>query len=99
MPKETAIVNTITRHLDKLGLPWQKKHGTAYGKTGEPDLMVVQHGRAFFFEVKQPGEKATRIQLHRLKKWAAAGAVAAVVMCWEQVRLILEKCDEEYDDG
>ena len=35
---------------------------------GYPDLLLLGHGRAAFIEVKAPGKKPDKIQLHRLKQ-------------------------------
>jgi len=43
----------------------------------------------FALEVKRPGRKPTKLQQAVLKKWEAAGAIAAVVTSVEEVKELL----------
>lgn len=78
--REGAIVRSIERaaRLRAPDLALAKRHGTAFGKTGEPDLFGCFRGRHFEIEVKRPGKAPTRLQLERLSRWAAAGAITGV---------------------
>jgi len=53
-------------------------------RTGIPDLLAVIDGRAVFLEVKRPGNKATKLQLHRIAELRGAGATAEVVTNWNE---------------
>jgi len=87
---EKAIVNSIKRYLDKLpGCYVVKTHGSIYG-AGQPDLLGCYQGRTLALEVKRPGRKPTKLQQAVLKKWEAAGAIAAVVTSAEDVRELLD---------
>ena len=86
---EKAIVNSIKRYLDKLpGCYVVKTHGSIYG-AGQPDLLGCYKGRMFALEVKRPGRRPTKLQQAVLKKWEAAGAIAAVVTSVEEVKELL----------
>ena len=86
---EKSIVNSIKRYLDKLpGCYVIKTHGSAYG-AGQPDILGCYQGRTLALEVKRPGRKPTKLQQAVLKKWEAAGAIAAVVTSVEEVKELL----------
>ena len=90
MTSEKAVVNSIKRYLDKLPECYIiKTHGSVYG-AGQPDLLGCYQGRTLALEVKRPGEKPTALQQAVLKKWEAAGAIAAVVRSAEDVRELLD---------
>ncbi|KKN32071.1 hypothetical protein LCGC14_0817620 [marine sediment metagenome] len=82
MASEKAITATITRNLTREGIFWLKIHGSPYQRRGTPDLLVVQDGRAYFFEVKQPGKEPTKLQRHRLDELRKKGIQAHVVHNW-----------------
>lgn len=87
---EKAIVNAIKRYLDKLSECYViKTHGSIYS-AGQPDLLGCYKGKTLALEVKRPGGKPTPLQLAVLKKWEAAGAIAAVVTSVEEVKTILQ---------
>ncbi len=90
MTSETAITTTITKNLTKCGIFWLKLHGSPYQRQGMPDLLVVKEGRAYFFEVKRPGQKPTPLQERRLLQCRQAGAGAKVVHSWIEVDAWLE---------
>ena len=86
---EKAVVNSIKRYLDKLPECYViKTHGSVY-VAGQPDLLGCYKGRMFALEVKRPGGKPTKLQQAVLKKWEAAGAIAAVVTSVEEVKELL----------
>lgn len=78
--RETALVRSILRALEKApGVAVRKRHGTAMGKAGDPDLSGCLNGRHFELEVKRPGNEPTPLQLVRLAEWQRAGALVGVV--------------------
>ena len=90
MPTEAAIVYRIMEKLRRLPQTKALKlHGSVFGERGTPDIHVTRKGRSYWLEVKQPGCKPTLLQVHRLKQWREAGAIAAVVHSWEEVRDLL----------
>jgi len=77
--RESALVAEILRALRALpGVMVRKRHGSAWGVAGDPDLYGSIHGRHFEIEVKRPDERPTALQQARLKQWAATGALAGV---------------------
>jgi hypothetical protein len=59
----------------------RKRHGTAMGMGGDPDLYGTINGRHFEIEVKRPNDSSsqlTELQTQRLMEWKAAGAITGV---------------------
>lgn len=69
----TAIIEKLNKQD---GVKCQKIKGTAYGKP-TLDILGSRHGRLFWLEVKQPGEKPTKRQYNTMKDWISVGAVAS----------------------
>jgi hypothetical protein len=91
MPTEKSIVEAILKYLNSLeGTRARKIHGGPY-MAGWPDILCVKDGQAYFFEVKRPGGKATKLQLYELSEWMKAGAIVAIVTSVEDVRAVLER--------
>jgi hypothetical protein len=77
--RESALVTEILRALRALpGVIVRKRHGSAWGVAGDPDLYGSIHGQHFEIEVKRPGDRPTALQEARLKQWAATGALVGV---------------------
>lgn len=77
--KECSIVAGILRALRGLpGVVVRKRHGTAMGVAGDPDLYGSIRGRHFEIEVKRPGCTPTELQLARLRDWERSGALVGV---------------------
>jgi hypothetical protein len=78
--RESALVSAIVEVLRAApGLVVRKRHGTAWGFAGDPDLTGCYLGRHFELEVKTPAGVLTRLQEARLAEWSRAGAITAVV--------------------
>jgi len=78
--RESALVSAIVEALRAApGLVVRKRHGTAWGVAGDPDLTGCYLGRHFELEVKTPAGVLTRLQEARLAEWSRAGAITAVV--------------------
>lgn len=91
MPTEKSIVEAILKYLNSLDRCRARKiHGGPY-MAGWPDILCVKDGQAYFFEVKRPGGKPTKLQLYELKEWMKAGAMIAVVNSVNDVRAVLER--------
>jgi len=89
MPTEKTIVDAILKYLNSLeGCRARKIHGGPY-MAGWPDILAIKNGRAYFFEVKRPGGKATKLQLYELDEWMRAGATVAVVESVEAVKQVM----------
>lgn len=77
---EAAIVKSILRALNALpSTRAVKRHGSAMGRRGTPDIDGCYNGLAFYLEVKRPGKTPTPLQAYELRQWAAAGAITACV--------------------
>ncbi|HOQ47251.1 MAG TPA: VRR-NUC domain-containing protein [Bryobacteraceae bacterium] len=77
--RESALVAEILCALRALpGVIVRKRHGSAWGVAGDPDLYGSIQGRHFEIEVKRPGDRLTALQEARMKQWAATGALAGV---------------------
>tara|TARA_B100001741_G_C16547183_1_gene597392 strand:- start:1578 stop:1895 length:318 start_codon:yes stop_codon:yes gene_type:complete len=68
MPLESSIVKAIMRAAKKQGWFVWKINGGPYQLAGMPDLQLLKNGKALFFEVKQPGKKATERQVAMMQK-------------------------------
>ncbi len=91
-PRESALVAEIVRALRALpGVVVRKRHGSAWGTAGDPDLYGSIHGRHFEVEVKRPGEKTTPLQQARLAEWGASGALAGVARSLEEALTIVRE--------
>ena len=91
MPTEKSIVESILKYLNSLdGCRARKIHGGPY-MAGWPDILAVKDGQAYFFEVKRPGGKATKLQLYELSEWTKVGAKTAIVTSVDDVRAVLER--------
>jgi len=68
----------------------RKRHGTAWGVAGDPDIYGCIDGRHFELEVKRPdGPQPTKLQRARLHSWATVGAIFGVVRSVEDALRIL----------
>lgn len=79
---EKHVVARIMRALkNRRGVIVRKRHGTAMGVAGDPDLYGTVNGRHFEIEVKRPNDRTsqlTELQFRRLREWEAAGAITGV---------------------
>jgi len=65
--------------------------------SGIPDLLCVKHGRAVFFEVKQPGKQPTELQKQRMHEIrTTGGGVAEVVTSKKEAERILDENDRPH---
>ncbi len=88
---ESSLVSEIIRALRSLpGVVVRKRHGSAWGVAGDPDLYGAVNGLHFEIEVKRPrGDAPTPLQEARLRQWAAAGALAGVARSVEDALRIV----------
>lgn len=88
--RESSIVASIIRCLrDIPGITIRKRHGTAWGVAGDPDLYGSLRGRHFEIEVKTQQGNLTVLQQRRLKEWAEGGALAGIARSVADARRIL----------
>ncbi len=86
-PKESEFITIVTQRLKKIGGNWEKRHGTAFGKAGQPDISGCVCGRRVEIEVKTGRNEPTDIQVQRLAEWSKAGAVCIVLWNAEPPRV------------
>lgn len=89
MPREDAIVKKILKFLNDIDGCYAHKVPTTGYTSGQPDIDGCLNGRAIKFEVKQEGRTATPKQAAVLAKWAASGAVSAIVHSQEEAHELL----------
>ena len=82
---EEDIVNDILAFLDRQCIWCMKVTGGPYQRPGIPDIAVVIEGRSIWFEVKLPGEKCSKRQLHEHEFLRGSDALVAVVYCKQDV--------------
>lgn len=87
---ERDIVKVIVRSAKASGWWTMKIHGGPYQPAGIPDLLCVKDGKAVWLEVKQPGKKASAIQLQRIAEIREqSGAPCYVVTSREEADVCL----------
>ena len=89
--RESLIQKKILDYLN--GLPncyAVNNHGNGYQGAGRPDIFACYRGRFLALEVKNEKGQPTKLQLHELAKWQAAGAVAGIVRSVDDVRKLIE---------
>lgn len=88
--RETALVSGIIAALREIpGCVVRKRHGTAWGVAGDPDLYGSINGRHFEIEVKRRGQEPTPLQQARLAEWRRSGALVGVAHSVEEALRIL----------
>lgn len=90
--REGSIVRAILREAKRHepGLALAKRHGTVFGRAGEPDIYGCLNGRHLEVEIKRPGEEPGLLQRERLRRWAAAGAITGVAHSVEEFFRVLD---------
>jgi hypothetical protein len=90
---EKGIVARILAALKKYPhVVVRKRHGTAFGVAGDPDLYGTIKGRHFEIEVKRPNDptsRLTELQAKRLLEWKLAGTITGVARSVEDALVIL----------
>ncbi len=98
-PKEKQVVTKIMAAAKKIpGLVLRKRHGTAMGCAGDPDLTGCFRGRHVEIEVKVPYEsksQLTKLQAHRQVEWAESGAIVGIARSIEEFLAILARVAPE----
>ena len=82
--KEKQIENQIRKALTDRGFWVVKIHGGIYQMSGLPDLLAIRDGRAYWFEVKTPTGKVSRLQEEIIKELRSIGCTAEVVRSREE---------------
>jgi Holliday junction resolvase len=85
--RESLIQKDIIRYLKCAGF-YVLKISDRF-RSGIPDLYAVRDGRSFWFEVKAPAGKVTKLQQHEIDQLRQHGASAHVVRSVEDVELVI----------
>jgi hypothetical protein len=92
---EKSIVARIVTALKRYPhIVVRKRHGTAFGMAGDPDLYGTINGRHFEIEVKRPDDPSsqlTELQTKRLLEWKMAGAITGVARSVDEALALLGK--------
>lgn len=86
---EATLQRKIQKAIRDRGGKVIKIHGNAYSQAGTPDLIGVLNGRSFAIEVKRPGGKATKLQIHELEAWGAQGWAVGVACSVDEALAIV----------
>lgn len=79
--KETHRYKRIIRTLkSEVGGWWNKNWGGPFQAAGLPDIIGCVQGLFFAFEVKNPGNKASDIQIETLKDIQEQGGAVALII-------------------
>lgn len=99
MMTESSLSRRIRQHANDLPrCKCLKIHGNGLMEVGTPDLLVVQNGRAIWFETKVGKNKLSKIQAKRLEQWQAAGAIAVAVYTLDEALDVLLGRGASHDD-
>jgi len=94
MTTEADIKKEITAYLKSVGAWFDNPVRTGYGRRGVPDIVVCYRGRFLAFEVKRDAAKKPTVwQEREIAAVHAAGGLAAVVWCVEQVQAHIKSID------
>mgnify|MGYP001465229127 CR=1 FL=1 len=90
-PREAALVKQIMAVLRATpGVVVRKRHGTAMGVAGDPDIYGSFCGRHFEIEVKRRDGVLTELQKVRIRDWTRAGALVGVAHSAAEALSLLE---------
>lgn len=93
---ETRVVKAIKEGLEKNhpNCFFFKTHGSAYQRSGIPDLIGCINGRFIGLEVKDPKNKrygATKLQLYIIDLIKKAGGITGVVTNLEEAEVLINE--------
>lgn len=92
MPLESSITKSIQKLAKSRGWWVMKIAGGAFQRAGVPDLLLIRDGKAAFMEVKQPGKKATPLQVRVMEEISSvSNARVAVVVSKDQAERLLRE--------
>ena len=90
--EKTVVARIMGALKVRHGIVVRKRHGTAMGVAGDPDLYGTVGGRHFEIEVKRPNDPSsqlTELQARRLQEWKMAGAIVGVARSVDEAMRIL----------
>lgn len=94
-PEVRLVTKPLIKAIEALRLEGykvkvRKRHGGAYGSSGEPDIEACVNGRSVQIECKAHGNKPTPLQLKRIQEWEDAGALAFWTDDWVHAASIVK---------
>ncbi len=97
MASEKALIEQLKRKVAAIPGARIKKLWSSHVNR-DIDILIVVHGLACFYEIKQPGQVPNAWQLNRLNWWAVSGADTGwycdMDKCVERVRQIADRALE-----
>lgn len=93
--REAPLVRAMMRHARAEHCWVKKNHGSLYGLTGEPDLLILipvpyqTYAVPVFVEVKSAGGSASKLQKMRLVTLQRVGAIAECVDSLEKFKALI----------
>lgn len=94
MPRESVIQRGCIKYLREQGAAVYNIAGGPYQSKATPDLLLCYRGHFIGLEVKQPGEKCTKLQIRELEQIDQAGGIAAVVHSKEECAQLIKGLPE-----
>jgi len=86
---EKDLEKRLVREIEKLGGEALKFNST---KSGMPDrLILIPKGRAYFVEMKKPGEKPRPLQLKRKRDLEKLGFQVEVIDSIDQIDIFIKE--------
>lgn len=96
-PLEKDIQKSILTQLRKRpGSFTVKLAAGPYSLPGLPDILHIESGVPYFFEVKRPGGKATPLQEQVMEQLRCAGALVYVVTGWDEVAAVIDSNQRQF---
>lgn len=90
MPKESTIQAGCIKYLKQQGAKVYNIAGGPFQSKATPDLLVCYKGHFIGLEVKQPGEKCTKLQARELEAIDQAEGISAVIHSKEEVAQLIK---------
>ena len=78
--RESEIEKKVVAYCQSRGLVTYKF--TSRSSRGVPDRIVIGHEAVLFLELKQPGKKPTKLQMHEISRINARGGGFNVAAEW-----------------
>jgi len=91
---ERSITKAIQKYLKSIGVWEYKVLGTAYSRSGIPDLLCCYRGFFIGFEVKVPGGKPSKLQEYEIEQIRKSGGSAGIVYSIDDVKKAIEAIDK-----
>src|SRR5690606_5364997 len=88
---EKTIENRIKRYLDSIGAWYLKVHGSAYQRSGVPDIIACVNGKFVGIEVKKPGGVISALQQANIRLIEQSGGIAFVAYSLEGAKRHFKK--------